>query len=59
MSIFNDYCFFFKAIVGREETDTIDIIDDLRHYIFTSSQSDLEKDLMRIDDLLNELGLEA
>uniref|UniRef100_A0A0B7A6G1 BTB domain-containing protein n=1 Tax=Arion vulgaris TaxID=1028688 RepID=A0A0B7A6G1_9EUPU len=51
-------------IKGREETDTIDIIDEIRYYIssFVLTYSEMEEandNLRVIDDLLEELDIEG
>jgi ankyrin repeat/BTB/POZ domain-containing protein 1 len=48
----------------REDTDTIDIIDDIRHHITStictiSQVDDANEKLRLIDDLLEDLGLDA
>lgn len=51
-------------VEGRQETDTIPIIDDIRYHVTLavqdmSSMSEAQDKLRIIDDLLEELGLDA
>lgn len=51
-------------VKGREETDTIDIVDEIRYYIssFVMTYSEMEEaneKLRLIDDLLEELDVEG
>lgn len=53
-----------RNVKGREETDTVDIVDEIRYYIssFVLTYSDMEEaneKLRLIDDLLEELDIEA
>lgn len=56
------------TIREREDTDTIQIIDDIRYHIFkvalpgmnvTSFDLDAEEQLVMLDGLLIQLGLDA
>lgn len=46
-------------IKERQETDTIDIIDDIRYYLSNSNRKDIASKLAAIDLLLESLNLRA
>ncbi len=53
-----------KSVIGRQETDTIPIIDDIRFHItsFMQTYSDMyeaDQKLALINNLLEELGLDG
>ncbi|KAI2810039.1 Ankyrin repeat and BTB/POZ domain-containing protein 1 [Blomia tropicalis] len=48
-----------QNVKERQETDTIDIIDDMRYFLNSSSKKDINLKLESIDNLLKMLDLEA
>ena len=46
-------------VKGRQETDSIPIIDDLRFLVSRKELLESHKRLQMIDNLLDKLGLEA
>src|SRR6218665_3290721 len=48
-----------QNIRARQETDTIDIIDDVRYYLNLSKSKDIHFKFDKIDNFLNSLGLKA
>ena len=51
-------------VVGRQETDTVTVVDELRYYISSdvetvSEINEVRLKLAALEDLLEELGIDA